>query len=340
MSTSPPQIAAAPPRVFPSNFTLTPYRPLFRSGDLQTVAGRFWPISQRQAEYESGRATFETAPDTRVLGHWFEPPQRRHELLIVGVHGLTSGARAPYMRAMLDLALRDGFRVLLLNVRNCGGTESWTPTLYHSGLTHDLRVICEQLAPQPLAIIGYSMGGNQAAKLAGEWGDAPPAHVRGVVAISAPIDLARCSRRIGERRNWVYEYRFVRDLSKAIREKQRLFPDIYADFDTTGIRTIWDFDDRITAPAFGYRDAADYYANASALRYLHQAHLPVLLLHAADDPFIPAEVYDAPVLHEQPALRTEVTPHGGHVFFLSKEKQKFWAAEQALSFAKTIAPKP
>ena len=172
------------------------------------------------------------------------------------------------MLSSAQLALESGFDVLRLNVRNCGGTERLCRTLYHSGLTVDLRRVVEELAPRPLFLLGFSMGGNIALKLAGEWGGEPPAHVRAMCAVSAPIELDLCSRNIGRPRNFVYERRFLRQLRAAVRRKHAVMPELFPDPEIAQVESIWEFDERVTAPAFGFADAADYYRQCSSARFL------------------------------------------------------------------------
>jgi uncharacterized protein len=186
---------------------------------------------------------------------------RRLGATLLAVHGLTSCSEARYMLSVGARALALGFDVIRLNVRNCGGTEAHCPTLYHSGLTSDLRAVIDELAGEVerLVLLGFSMGGNMALKLAGEWGDEPPAHVRAVCGISAPIRLDVCSRRIGAARNRIYERRFLRELQGTLRRKAALRPRDLNGFVANRARSIWEFDDRVTAPHFGFRSASDYY---------------------------------------------------------------------------------
>jgi predicted alpha/beta-fold hydrolase len=236
------------------------------------------------------------------------------------------------MRRITQRALEAGLGVIRLNVRNCGGTERHSPTLYHSGLTADLRRIVEQLAPQPLLIVGFSMGGNIVLKLAGEWAENFPRHVKAVCGISVPVQLGASARRLGEARNRVYEVRFLRVLRRTLETKRRLMPELFGRLTRDRIASIYEFDDRITAPAFGFRDADDYYARCSSAAYLAKVRVPALLLQADDDPFIPAETYDDPVFDQNPNLQLIRTPHGGHVAFLAKAAPRFWAEFQALRF--------
>jgi len=309
-----------------------PYTPLFRNPDLHTIAGRFWP-----APLEPGEARlFSTGPGVQVLAHChFRDPAAP---LLLLVHGLEGSSDSPYMRATAREALAAGFDVLRLNVRNCGSTEHLCPTLYHSGLTADLRSVIEQLAPRRICLLGFSMGGNQALKLAGEWADRAPAHLVAVIGISTPIDLASSARRIGEPRNRLYEIRFMRSLRARMRRKAHLWPNLYSAAGLDRLRSVVDFDHQVTAPAFGFRDAWDYYEQSSARNYLASICIPALLLQAQDDPFIPFDPYRR--LPPNPRLQILTPTHGGHVAFLSRTPPRFWAARQAVRFCQSYVESP
>ncbi len=310
------------------------YAPFSSSGDLQTIAARYWPARFDDARWGSETRFFETEPGVQVSARVNAADR---DVLMLVVHGLTACSEARYMLTLAGKALEAGFGVIRLNVRNCGGTEHLSPTLYHSGLTTDLRAVIDQLAPRPLFVVGFSMGGNMALKLAGEWEDKPPGHVLGVCSISAPIRLADCSKRIGEFRNRVYELRFLRQLKAALRKKRELQPEIFPEWDFSGVDSIWEFDDRFTAPSFGFGTAANYYQQASAAGYLDRIRAPALALQAEDDPFIPFDAYRDSVFESNPALNLIVSRHGGHVAFLANGSPRFWAEDQAIRFAQTIA---
>lgn len=316
-----------------------PYLPLVRQGDLQTVLGRYWPRFLDERRYRTASRLFQTEPGTKVLatvnqldGDW----RTRARPAVLAIHGLTACDRAPYMLSSARTALESGFDSIRLNVRNCGGTEHLCRTLYHSGLTVDLRRVVEELAPRPLHLLGFSMGGNMALKLAGEWGASPPAHVRAVCAVSAPVQLDLCSKNIGRPRNAVYERRFLRQLRAAVRRKSAAMPDVIPDPAVANVRSIWQFDEQVTAPAFGFQDAADYYCRCSAAPFLGDIRLPTLLIQARDDPFIAFETYDLPALRENPWLVSLSPEHGGHVAFVSRGRPRFWAVEQAARFFAAI----
>jgi predicted alpha/beta-fold hydrolase len=309
-----------------------PYVPLFRNPHLATIIGRYLPPRFDSARWRGGEEFFDTEPGVKVLGQWNWCGPGGGRPIVVAIHGLAASSDAPYMRALAQAALEQGFDVLRLNVRNCGGTEHLAPTLYHSGLTGDLRAVVEQLSPAPLFLVGFSMGGNMALKLAGEWGDEAPAHVRAVCGVSVPFRLDVCSKRLGRTFNRVYEIRFLRMLRHTMARKRQLMPELFAGLPVSGARTIWEFDETITAPAFGFRGAQHYYDTASAAWYLGDIRVPTLLIQAKDDPFIPFGVYDLPAFEENPLLELLAPAHGGHVAFPARRGPRFWAIAQSLNF--------
>ena len=315
------------------------FDPLIRNAHLQTILASFWPVEIDTRLFPTETRLFQTEPGVQLLAHCNHPNGRRTvngspgTMLIV--HGLTGSSSSHYVVRLAALALEAGFDVVRLNVRNCGGTEHLTPTLYHSGLTLDLRLVAEQLRDSNLFVVGFSIGGNMTLKLAGEWGRNPPPHVRAICAISAPIDLAASARRLGERwQNRFYENQFLRDLRKTIQRKQALMPERYSLVSFSRIQSMIDFDAAYTAPCFGFRDALDYYEQCSSKRFLPLIQVPTLILQAQDDPFIPFETFDDPALRQNPALYLSAPKYGGHVGFLSRKRPRFWDAEQIVKFCK------
>lgn len=311
-----------------------------RNGDLQTVLGRYWPRDLDERAHPGKRRLVATEPGTSVLVRWDEPPgARRAEKrpILLSLHGLTACDRAPYMLSTARAALDAGFDSARMNMRNCGGTEHLCPTLYHSGLTSDLDAVVRQLAPRGVFLMGFSMGGNVALKLAGEWGENAPDHVLGVCAVSPPVQLALCSKNIGRPRNVVYELRFLRQLRAAVRRKRSVMPGAIPGSNPERVKSIWEFDEAVTAPAFGFRDAADYYRRCSAARFLHSVRVPTLVIQARDDPFVPFEAFDLPAFRNNDSLRLVSPRHGGHVAFLAKGSERFWAQREAVRLFQALA---
>jgi hypothetical protein len=313
--------------------------PLLRNAHLMTMAGalvrrkfpRLGPVTER---------LFEVEPGTRILAHchWQAEP-RRHPTLAL-VHGLEGSSESNYMLGAGEKAFAAGFNVLRLNQRNCGGTEELTPTLYNSGLSDDYRAVLLELIEQDrlpeVFFGGYSMGGNLVLKMAGEFGEAAPPALRGVAAVCPALDLAACAAALEWRQNFIYEWRFVRGLKARMRRKAQLYPERYSLNGLDRVRSVREFDEVITAPNCGYRDADDYYFRASAIRVTDRIRVPTLVLTAQDDPFVPYDVFEKAAIGGNPAIQFEAPAHGGHCSFISNVDgdNRFWAEKRVVEFCR------
>jgi predicted alpha/beta-fold hydrolase len=151
--------------------------------------------------------------------------------------------------------------------------------------------------------------------------------IAGVCAVSTPIDLHACVRAIGKRSNWLYEQRFVKRLCERYRRRHAGAPGRFPLDGIGQVRTIYQFDDRFTAKAFGFGDAANYYRTQSSLGFLASIQVPALLLQAKDDPMVPFEIFTGSELRSNPNLTLVATGHGGHLGFISRDLPRFWADE-------------
>jgi len=249
------------------------------------------------------------------------------------MHGLEGCADAGYILSFAQEALLRGFGVHRMNFRTCGGTEDLCETMYHSGLTGDTRVILQQIQEReigPTFLVGFSLGGNVALKLGGELGVTDL--IAGICAVSTPIDLAACVRSMDKPSNVLYARRFLRRLRDRVRRKAVLAPNLCSTQGLDEAKSIWEFDDRFTAPLFGFGTAANYYATQSAVRYLDAIRVPTLLICAKDDPLVPFEIYDHPAFQTNPALTLLATKYGGHLGFLSRHRPRFWLDRIALDW--------
>lgn len=307
-----------------------------------TILGARRPRRFSLLERPFERREFRTEPETRVVAycHW-QLDRERHPTAII-VHGLEGSSEGSYVLGTACKAFAAGYNVLRYNVRGCGGTAHLTPTFYHSGLTIDLHHVTRELIERDglrnLFLIGFSMGGNQSLKFAGELAGNAPEELRGVCAISPPIDLESCSRSIAQRQNWIYESRFLISLRKTMREKDRLFPGIYDLSRIDRIRHLWDWDEEFQHHN-GFNGALDYYARASSLYFIPQIRIPTLIVHAQDDPFIPIEPFTDPRATGNPRVLTVTPRHGGHVAFFGKrqpDEDRSWAENRAVEFCNSF----
>ena len=287
---------------------------------------------------------FGVTADTQVLAHCYWQPERHTRPTILALHGLEGSSTAHYMRGVADKALRAGFNAVLLNQRNCGGTEHLGPGLYHSGLVDDAAFVIRELARtdrlQDVVAAGYSLGGNLALRLAGTESPRTLPQLKGVCAISPVMELERCVQALERPSNVVYQWNFVRNLKKRIRRKNACFPGRFDLARLRTIRSVRQFDAAYTAPSFGFESAEDYYHRAAALRVIDKIEIPALIITSADDPFVPAESFRHPSVAANRHVTVVITEHGGHCGFLSDAgtagDDGYWAETRIVEFARTV----
>jgi predicted alpha/beta-fold hydrolase len=226
-------------------------------------------------------------------------------------------------------------------MRNCGGTEALSPTLYHSGLSSDvlgvMNFFVAQYGLRSVSLIGYSMGGNLVLKLAGELGTVAPATLHSVIGVSPAVDLQPSADALHMPQNRLYELKFLHNLLRRFRRKAMLFPHAYDRNRATGIRSLREFDDRITALYSGFTGADDYYNRAAAARVLDRIAVPTLILHALDDPFVRLTTESRDKMNANPNITLIESKHGGHCAFLAKPDESsgydgYWAEHMLVRF--------
>ncbi|MBL0161714.1 MAG: alpha/beta fold hydrolase [Bryobacterales bacterium] len=308
------------------NDGLRPFIPFFRNPHLLTIAGNFWPRAIDEVRFPVRPVIYQTEPGTRVLIHEHRPVGAcLGEVLLH--HGLEGSSASGYMVSMAQCLLEAGFTVHRLNMRSCGGSENLTDTLYHSGLTQDVRAVLRQLRAEgrgPRFLVGFSLGGNVTLKFAGESGEAAAELVSGVCAVSTPIDLHACVRRLGARENALYARRFISSLCARYKRRHTAHPDKFPLDGIDSTHTIFDFDDRFTSKAFGFGNAPNYYATQSAMQFIGGIRVPALVVQAQDDPLIPFSIYETGAIRENPAIELVTPEHGGHLGFIAEDKPRFW----------------
>ena len=286
---------------------------------------------------------FDVAPGddvTRVMAacHW--QPRRWEHPTLVALHGLNGSSEAHYMRGLAAKAFARGMSVVRLNQRNCGDTEHLSAGLFHSGLTADAAHVVHELIEvdgiRAIAVAGYSLGGNLALKLAGEYGAHAPRTLVAVAAVSPIIEISQCTRALERRENVLYQWNFVKDLKRRMRRKARCRPGAF-DLSRLGrVRTVRAFDETYTAPHFGFRDAEDYYHRASAMRVIDRVRIPALIITSEDDPFVPSKPFHDPKITRNPHIDLRLCAHGGHCGFVgpnaSAEDDGYWAENQIVEF--------
>jgi hypothetical protein len=319
------------------------------NGHLQTIAGNFFPRPAFRLATVSETVEVDPADGSRVLCHCHWQPETPHpetgrngsnqsqRLTVVLVHGLEGSSESGYIRGLAARAWEAGLNVIRMNMRTCGGTETLTPTLYHSGLSADVGAVVRHFVRrrglERVALVGYSMGGNLVLKLAGEWGSQPP--LCAVAAVCPAIDLAAGADALHEPANRLYEWKFLRGLMERYSHKARLFPGVYATPESIGpVRSIRQFDDKIVARYCGFQGADDYYDRASSAHVVDRIATPTLTVHAQDDPFVRLRPETRAKLLANPHVSFVETRHGGHCAFLSRDRgnEIHWAEATVMRF--------
>ena len=333
---------ARAPGEIPAWLTAFEPHPWLSNGHLQTIVGNFLPRPAFRLPTVAETVEVDASDGSRVLCHchWQPEPERASRLTAVLVHGLEGSSDSRYMRGITMRAFAAGMNVIRMNMRNCGGSDALTPTLYHSGRSGDVGAVVRHFAArfglERVALVGYSMGGNLVLKLAGEWGAQPP--LAAVATVCPAIDLATGADALHEPLNRGYEWHFLRNLRRRMRHKAELFPAIYQIDGIGPIRSIREFDQKIVARYCGFRDADDYYYRAASARVIDRIAVPTLILCAEDDPFIRLLPESRARILANPHIHFVESRHGGHCAFLARRSTGVhWAEATVVRYLQAAA---
>ena len=276
------------------------------------------------------------APDqVRILlrASWQSNAHREHPALLL-IHGLEGCDRSAYMLSTGDLAYRNGWHVVRMNMRGCGDALPICARLYNAGVTADLLAVLEWLASEVkhIAICGFSLGANLALLTSARHRESVPQGVRAVAAVCPPLDLSAAADALARASNRLYQLYFMHKLKSSYIQRQKLLSDVYAPDLARGCRSVREYDDAVVAPYGGFVNAEDYYTRSSSGPHLTSLERPTLILSSADDPMIPVQ---SVVRWSVPScVNREITLTGGHVGFVGETRApgRFWAAERAMHF--------
>ena len=231
-----------------------------------------------------------------------------------------------------------GMNVVRYNMRNCGGTEEHCRTLYHSGMHGDiLRVLDELIARGcgSIVLVGFSAGGNLMLNAAAALGESAPHQLKAVASICGAMDVAAAADALHHGASRLYEWMFVRELVELFQKKVKLYPDIFHLSHLRKFHSIREFDNDITAPYSGYRDADDIYASISSSRWLERIAVPTLVIQSNDDPFIRLLPATQEKVRKNPHIVFLETERGGHCGFLAQGR-RWWAEEAMEAFFSSV----
>jgi uncharacterized protein len=300
----------------------------------QTIWGR---VARRRG-LDASVECLQTPDGDSVELHHLEAPSGSPHLLLL--HGLEGSVHSHYVHDIMRGAARRQWAATLLVFRGCGAAANTARRFYHSGETTDLEYVFQTLAARdPLAawlFAGVSLGGNVLLKYLGERGDGVDARIRAAAAVSVPFDLEAGARKISNGFARIYDRTFLRTLRRKAFAKLTRYPDLFDEERLNRARSIYDFDETVTAPVHGFASAHDYYERSSSRHFLRGIRVKTLLLSAMDDPFLPRDVLQdvVTVARQNPQLVVEVHRHGGHVGFVAGDpwKPQYYAERRILEF--------
>ncbi|HET6370200.1 MAG TPA: hydrolase [Nitrospiria bacterium] len=328
---------------FSQSDNFDPFRPAWwlRNAHAQTAWRRLFGDG-RLLPYRRERV--ETPDGDFVDLDWLrsdEEAERRPLALIL--HGLEGCSRAKYVVGLMKELSRRGWDGVAMNFRSCSGELNRLPRFYHSGETEDLDIVVSRLVGRfpgrPIAIVGYSLGGNVLLKWLGERGGKIPDAVRGAATVSVPFDLEAAAERIDRGVHRIYGRVFLSTLKPKVIAKAMIMPGLIDREEVARIRTFAEFDDRVTAPIHGFASGRDYWRRTSSGPFLPEIRRPTLLINACDDPFLPETSLPIKAVAQSRWLEADFPKRGGHVGFVEGSwpgSASYWIDRRVMAFLDSI----
>ncbi|MBC8371711.1 MAG: alpha/beta fold hydrolase [Planctomycetes bacterium] len=319
--------------------------PLLRDQHAMTVAGAMLPRPSGPFNDLAEKRWLKVDDETSVLLELNIQQQSTRPMLVM-VHGLSGSSQSPYMLGIAQKAFLQGWSVIRVNIRNCGGSEKRTPTLYHAALTDDVEAVFEMIAKEfplaPIALTGYSLGGSIITHTVANWGSSPPEQLKAMVCVSTPFNLVSTSRTMHKGfMNRMYMKKFLIGFMKSMKNKAAQFPELYPQDASYGYEDFYSFDQQWTAPAFGFDGSSDYYNRASALHVIKDVKVPTLIIHSEDDPLVPYCEPTRDAVEANPNMRLLLAKRGGHCGFFGAKAanslvwsdiDRWWAENRVIEY--------
>lgn len=288
------------------------FRPAWwlRSPHLQTL----WPVFlRRRVQLPLQAERVELSDGDFIDLAWYP---RADAPLVLVIHGLEGSLQSHYVQTLMQALQQAGFASVFMHLRGCSDEHNRLPESYHSGRTADISEVLahlQQTQRMPNAAIGFSLGGNLILKYLGETG--ANAGLQAAIAVSVPFQLQECAQKLERGFSVIYGRYLVNKLKASYRRKfSQMTSPLSVDLDT--LKTLFAFDDQITAPLNGFAGAEDYYSRSSSRQFLQRIETPTLIIHSQDDPFMYSTTAPTEAMLSD-SVTLELTTHGGHVGFVA-----------------------
>ena len=289
--------------------------PLLRGGHLQTLAGFYLPT--KIAPYHAKLQLLSVSGGDKIALHddcpttWTET-----DPVVLLIHGLAGCHNSSYVARLMERLVKNGLRCFRMDMRGSGASTGMAKEPGHAGRTDDAAVAIDFIADRcplaPLTLVGFSMGGNISLGTTAIASKQPVGNLSQCIAISPPVDLSRCCHELRQGVRSLYDRFLLRHLIMTWQQNGGQVP-------TPTPRSIYEFDDRITAPVCGFRDAEDYYDQSSSGPRLMDIEIPTTILAARDDPMVSVQAIES--ASRSPYVNLVVTNSGGHLGYVSTRKK-------------------
>ncbi len=308
---------------------------IFKSGDASTI----YAATLRKVDLtEFKRERIEISDGDFLDLDWSQIQNHHIDKLVILLHGLAGKTDRPYMKGMAKAFNESNWDVLAMNFRGCSEELNRRYRSYHAGASDDLAEVMTHVLSlnryKSIALVGFSLGGNMLMKYLGE-NRSRPTEIVGAVGISVPCDLAGSLGAINKMRNFVYSKRFELNLKQHLYDRASKFPDRISREEIGACRSLRDIDDLYTSKAHGYKNASDYYEQASAMNFLENISIPTLILNAGNDSFLSDKCYPYKIAEDSEYLHLEVPDYGGHVGFVTGS-ERYYHEQRAIDFIKAL----
>ncbi|TRO67494.1 YheT family hydrolase [Christiangramia sabulilitoris] len=308
---------------------------IFKNGDASTI----YAATLRKVDLPGyKRERIETSDGDFLDLDWILKQKDDPNNLVILLHGLAGKTDRPYMKGMVKAFNDNNWDILAMNFRGCSEDLNRRFRSYHAGASDDLAQVMTHVLSldryDKIALVGFSLGGNMLMKYLGE-NRSRPEQIIGAVGISVPCDLAGSLGAINKMRNFVYSKRFELNLKQHLYDRAEKFPERISKKDISACKSLRDIDDLYTSRAHGFKDASEYYREASAKNFLDGINVPTLMINAGNDSFLSEKCYPYNAAKDSEYLHLEVPAYGGHVGFVTNNAY-YYHEQRAVNFIESL----
>lgn len=268
--------------------------------------------------------------------YWYKNSSKK---LVIITHGLEGHAKQPYMLGMANAFSLDSHDIMLWNMRGCSKDLNRQRPLYHGGVIDDLHEVVTHALDtgdyDSITLIGFSLGGNIVLRYLGSERLSIPKEITIGIGISAPCDLKASTEKLDRNFNKIYSKYFLKEMkNKLIRKSKRY--NINYDYPLQKIKTLSEFNYKVTAEIHGFLDGDDYYNKCSSVNFLQNIKVPTLILNALDDPFLEGDCYPYKEVSKNSFITLNTPSYGGHIGFYDYQNDSYFSEEISIEYVRGI----